>query len=452
MEDPRRSRSPVPFRSPSRPKKMAVGRVIRWLLAAGLAGFACSSPTGTDPGSVVAPRAEDVITFPGISASPLEGELRILPPRGEEGWSYRVDLDADGVDDDAGPVALGVSYFYRFEAIGAHRLEVRLERDGVSFDTPRTVHVSDPELSENLGFSRVGESFGRGLTGIVLSPDEEFVYVSSHNGVAGLRTADLSVSWSAVLYTGSGFDDSSIALSPDGDHLFAAVGDSIYRLDLRSDVSFVSLGWLTGLRHLEMTGNGSVAISTAAGIDLLDPVDGSVRASWPAVDFTPFAGSPEEEILYVLAGGTSPRAVALDASTLQEIWSVPLPSRVEAPQAAYYDPDRSRLYALANTRESVDLLTIDTVRRVILTDTPLGDPMSTYSGVSSPAAASSDGRYLVIGTHRAPYLVDLETGLPVQILAEPGSGCCNIAYWSSGGLFLVANHDGNSVTRIRLRQ
>lgn len=391
--------------------------------------------------------------FPGISVSPLEGELRILPPRWEEGWTYRVDIDGDGVDDGAGPVALGVSHFYRFEAVGAHRVRVDLEKEGASFDTSRTVHVSDPDMLEDLGFSHGTRSLiGEGLTGINLSPDEEILYVSSHSGVAALQTADLSVLWGRVLYTGSGFDDSAIALSPDGHLLFAAVGDSIYRLDLRSEAAPVSLGSLTGFRHLELAGDGSVVISTRNGIDVLDPVDGTVRASWPASEFAPFAGSPAEGVLYVLAGGTSPRALALDSGTLEEVWSVSLPSAVEAPQAAYYDRERSRLYALVNTRESVDLLTIDTVQRVVLTDTPLGNPMFTYSGVSSPAAATSDGRYLLLATYRAPHVVDLETGLPVHVIENLGPGCCNVVYWSSGGLFLVTNHDGDSVSKIRLRR
>jgi hypothetical protein len=290
------------------------------------------------------------------------------------------------------------------------------------------------------------------LTGIALSSDEEVLYVSTHRGVAALGATDLSVLWSFVLYTGPGFDDSAIALSPDGHLLFAAVGDSIYRVDLRGDGSLVSLGSLTGLRHIELAGDGSVVISTRAGIDVLDPGDGMVRASWPASEFAPFAGSPAEGVLYVLAGGTSPRALALDSGTLEEIWSVSLPSAVETPQAAYYDRERSRLYALVNTRESVDLLTIDTVQRVVLTDTPLGNPMFTYSGVSSPGAATSDGRYLLLATHQAPYVVDLETGLPIHVFEDLGPGCCNVVYSSASDLFLVANHDGDSVSKIRLRR
>jgi DNA-binding beta-propeller fold protein YncE len=423
------------------------------LLVAALGGLACSSPVGSDRPSVPAPRAEDVLTFPGISASPLEGELRILPPRWEDGWTYRVDLDGDGVDDGAGPVALGISHFYHFEAVGARRIRIDMEKDGASFETSRTVHVSDPGMLEDLGLSKVTEALiGRGLTGIALSPDEEVLYVSSHSGVAALGVTDLSVLWSFVLNTGPGFDDSAIALSPDGHLLFAAVGDSIYRVDLRGDGSLVSLGSLTGLRHIELAGDGSVVISTRAGIDVLDPVDGTVRVSWPASEFAPFAGSPAEGVLYVLAGGTSPRALALDSGTLEEIWSVSLPSAVEAPQAAYYDRERSRLYALVNTRESVDLLTIDTVQGVVLTDTPLGNPMVTYSGVSSPGAATSDGRYLLLATYQAPYVVDLETGLPIHVVEDLGPGCCNVVYSSSSDLFLIANHDGDSVSKIRLRR
>src|SRR5687767_10038515 len=75
---------------------------------------------------------------------PLEGWASIRPVGRRDDLSYRVDLDGDGVPEEAGPLREGVDVGYRYDSPGIHRIEVVLSAGAIEETLSLEIVAADP--------------------------------------------------------------------------------------------------------------------------------------------------------------------------------------------------------------------------------------------------------------------------------------------------------------------
>jgi hypothetical protein len=378
----------------------------------------------------------------------LSGHLGITPLEDGRDFHFAVDLDGDGWADEMGPLVLGVTLAYRFEAPGAHEIGIALHDGERWLRSDRIVVVNDRAAIQVFD-PVVFEDLAGDFSGIAFDDARDIIYLATNGverrDVLALRAAGLRVLWRFSLDASSSDpyvgDATALALSPDGGTLYVDTGDSIEALSVTGEPSplgVVGPGYTGG--SLVLADDGILYSGGSRGISRIDAATELVLARRDAQLGGSFSLSPDGERIAFLESTHFCRLVLLDATDLRSLWTVedlqPAPSECAL---VAYSPRGDVLYVLGLAlREGWNLIVVDgatgaVLRRMRLTQ---DDPGSRSPLVSSASATTEDGRYVAFSTEVGAFFIDATTNLPAYAFLggtdQLANGCCNIAPAPSG--------------------
>lgn len=359
----------------------------------------------------------EVRAAPGFGDGPLEGLLSLQPSESATAWSYRVDLDEDGVPDQEGELERPIAFAYRFTEPGVHLVVVVLEgpagereeiRVPVVMNDPAAVRVVRETTVEHANPDDPGP-----FEGVTVGPEGRFVYLGEfrEDAIHRLDAATLDVVDVLGDLGTTGLE--GLSVTPSGRFLLAnfknGFGFMVVDLDDMEVVRFFEPGFTRGFYvealddRLALAGRGAVnVVDFLGGEEIPAPVEGAF------LDTAHFALSPNGRLAALVSWGGD----AIDLIGLPEfdlLRTIPLPGSVSQGLVAF-GPEARTLYVLGKTNR---FLALDVDTGHVRTDMVIDETSCNLFCVANPTARSLDGRYVAFETAAGVLFVDTETDLPM---------------------------------------
>jgi len=386
-----------------------------------LLALACSD-SGSGPTTIAEPpepptNLPDVRATLGFGDGPLEGFLSLDPSNDAAGWTYRVDLDEDGVADQEGTLVRPISFGYRFVEPGLHHLLVVLEEPtGRREEARLPIVVNDPSRVRVVRETTVSHADPNDpgvFEGIAVDPDGRFVYLGEFRGDAIHRLDASSLEVVGVLGELGHRGIEGLSITPSGRLLvanfkrFGLLVVSLPDMGVQAGFFEQSLG---GEFYIDVIDERSALLGQGA-LALVDFVAGETIRLYtpPDAEFfraRHFALSPDGSVLAAASSGEG-RIDIVRVPELEHERTLVVPG-VEGTRLVSFDPTGRKLYMLRFDRFMA--LEIETGR--VLTDLALDASCSNLC-VANPVARSLDGRYVAFETRPGVLFIDTVTDLPV---------------------------------------
>lgn len=400
-----------------------------------------------------------VTTTLDFGDSPFPGRLRITPGEAGSDSRYAVDLDGDGLTDEAGPLGLGVALTYLYEIPGPHEMGIAVQPANDWYRSDRTLVVNDPALIRVADSTWYPDGLPGDFSSIALDETRGIVYAATdgleNREILAFRATDLEVLWRLSLKASAADpflgDATALALSTDGALLYVDTGDSIEAFDVTAQPRPLGVVGPGGMGGSLVFGNDGMLLSGGSnGIARIDPGSGRILARRDALHGGggAFFLSEDEERVAYLESAPLCRLSLLDARDLEPLWTV---ERVvsEPCLLVALSPRDDVLYLLAG-RDGWLFVVFDAATRRVLRRMKLAeeDRRTRNPDVTSGAVLTEDGRYMAFSAERGAILIDTANHLPVAALRavtdERAIGCCNVVS-SFGGLYTAG---WNLITRL----
>lgn len=309
-----------------------------------------------------------------------------------------------------------------------HGLRAFFQQDS-GHSTTATVTIFDPQVIDTI-------NVGDGPTGVAVSPDGDYVYVSNRQDgtVSVIDTGSDSVA--ATIPVGD--DPLEVAVSPDGDHVYVTslLDGAVSVIDTETDsVTTIAVG--NGPRGVAVSPDGDTAYVTNLGdgtVSVIDTASNTVTSTIAVGDGPGLvAVSPDGDTAYVANLGDETVSV-IDTETNSVTKTIAVG---ELPAGVAVSPDGDRVY-VANSDGTMSVIDTET-NTVTATIAVGGGPRGVAVSPNGTRAYVTNDAVTIDGD--TVTVIDTETNTVIATIAV-GGGPRGVAVSPDGTRLYVANAQG----------